>query len=63
MTTQFVAGLNNTTTDDVVLFDESAVQANHQGQIADRRAMLERARTLARRERASKLGLGELSDG
>jgi uncharacterized protein YbcC (UPF0753/DUF2309 family) len=58
-TTQFVAGLHNTTTDDVALFDESAVSAR---QIADLSGMLARASTVARRERAPKLGLGELPD-
>ena len=61
-TTQFVAGLHNTTTDDVALFDESAVPATHSREIADLRATLERASTVTRRERAPKLGLGELSD-
>ncbi len=61
-TTQFVAGLHNTTTDEVALFDESAVAATHLRDIADLRATLERASTVARRERAPRLGLGELPD-
>lgn len=73
-TTQFVAGLHDTTTDDVALFDESAVSAAHSAgepsdrsgpesrEIADLRATLERASTVARRERAPRLGLGALSD-
>jgi uncharacterized protein YbcC (UPF0753/DUF2309 family) len=62
-TTQFVPALHNTTTDDVALFDENAVPATHSRELAEMRATLERASTVARRERAPKLGLGELSDG
>jgi hypothetical protein len=61
-TTQFVAALHNTTTDDVALFDESAVSTTHARELAELRATLEHASTTARRERAPKLGLGELSD-
>jgi uncharacterized protein YbcC (UPF0753/DUF2309 family) len=61
-TTQFVAGLHNTTTDEVVLFDEGAVSEAHVRELSDVRARLERASTVARRERAPKLGLGDLSD-
>jgi uncharacterized protein YbcC (UPF0753/DUF2309 family) len=61
-TTQFVAALHNTTTDDVTLFDESAISATHSREIADLRATLERASIVARRERAAKLGLGDLRD-
>jgi uncharacterized protein YbcC (UPF0753/DUF2309 family) len=61
-TTQFLAGLHNTTTDDVTLFDESAVSATHLPELADLRATLERASNVARRERAPRLGLGELPD-
>jgi uncharacterized protein YbcC (UPF0753/DUF2309 family) len=60
--TRFVAALHNTTTDDVALFDESAISATHSREIADLRTALERASTVARRERAPKLGLAELSD-
>ncbi|MDB4997762.1 MAG: hypothetical protein JWM74_5194, partial [Myxococcaceae bacterium] len=61
-TTQFLAGLHNTTTDDVALFDESAISATHARDVADLRVTLERASTIARRERAPRLGLGELPD-
>jgi uncharacterized protein YbcC (UPF0753/DUF2309 family) len=61
-TSQFVAALHNTTTDDVALFDEAAVLATHEAEIAAARAVLARAGAVARRERAPKLGLGELSD-
>jgi uncharacterized protein YbcC (UPF0753/DUF2309 family) len=61
-TTRFVAGLHNTTTDEVALFD-LATAATKQGPELDAlRATLARAGSVARRERAPKLGLGELSD-
>jgi uncharacterized protein YbcC (UPF0753/DUF2309 family) len=61
-TTQFVAGLHNTTTDDVALFDVASVSTTHGAELDALRATLARASTAARRERAPKLGLGELSD-
>jgi uncharacterized protein YbcC (UPF0753/DUF2309 family) len=63
-TTKFVAGLHNTTTDDVTLFDVdgTAGPSTHVREIADLRATLERASTVVRRERAPKLGLDKLSD-
>jgi uncharacterized protein YbcC (UPF0753/DUF2309 family) len=60
--THFIAGLHNTTTDDVALFDEDAVPETHLQGIADLKATLARASTAARRERAPKLGLDNLSD-
>jgi hypothetical protein len=62
-TTKFIGGVHNTTTDEVVLFDESAIAATHQRELAELRANLDRASTATRRERAPKLGLGELLDG
>lgn len=53
-TTLFVAALHNTTTDEITLF--------HDGELADVRALLDRASIRTRRERAPRLGLGELSD-
>jgi uncharacterized protein YbcC (UPF0753/DUF2309 family) len=61
-TTHFVGALHNTTTDDVTLFDEGAGSATHQTDLADARAMLDRASVVTRRERAPKLGLEDLSD-
>jgi uncharacterized protein YbcC (UPF0753/DUF2309 family) len=61
-TTLFVAALHNTTTDEVTLFTEGAGPTSHQTDLADARAALERAGTVTRRERAPRLGLGELSD-
>ena len=61
-TTLFVAALHNTTTDEVTLFDEGAASASHQADLADVRAALDRASVVTRRERAPRLGLGDLSD-
>ncbi len=60
--TRFIAGLHNTTTDDVALFDEDTIPETHRRDVADLRATLARASTAARRERAPKLGLDNLSD-
>lgn len=61
-TTRFVGALHNTTTDDVALFEEEAAAATHGQDLAELHATLDRAGTTARRERAPKLGLGNLSD-
>jgi uncharacterized protein YbcC (UPF0753/DUF2309 family) len=56
-TTRFVAGLHNTTTDDITLFEVPAGP-----ELDALRALLARASSAARRARAPRLGLGELSD-
>jgi uncharacterized protein YbcC (UPF0753/DUF2309 family) len=60
--TRFVGGLHNTTTDDVTLFDQAMVPETHRGELAGLQAMLDRASSAARRERAPSLGLEALSD-
>jgi uncharacterized protein YbcC (UPF0753/DUF2309 family) len=60
--TFFVAALHNTTTDEVTLFDVSAAAQTHQQDLDDVRALLSRAGAATRRERAPRLGLGELTD-
>jgi uncharacterized protein YbcC (UPF0753/DUF2309 family) len=62
MATVFVAGLHNTTTDEVTLFEQDTVPPSHRPELADLRATLERAGTMARRKRAPRLGLDALSD-
>jgi uncharacterized protein YbcC (UPF0753/DUF2309 family) len=61
-TTLFVAALHNTTTDEVILFVNATGASTHQAEITEVRAVLERASIRTRRERAPRLGLGELSD-
>jgi uncharacterized protein YbcC (UPF0753/DUF2309 family) len=60
--TLFVGALHNTTTDEVTLFDEGAGFGTHPVDLADVQAVLQRASVATRRERAPRLGLGELSD-
>jgi uncharacterized protein YbcC (UPF0753/DUF2309 family) len=60
--TIFVGALHNTTTDEVTLFDEDAGSKAIAGDLADVRIALDRAGVVTRRERASKLGLADLSD-
>ncbi|HVT71952.1 MAG TPA: DUF2309 domain-containing protein [Lacunisphaera sp.] len=58
----FVAGLHNTTTDDVVLFDLERVPASHAGELQALRQALAAAGAATRRERAPRLGLAGLPD-
>lgn len=55
--TLFVAGLHDTTTDDVQLFDDDLVPASHAPDVIRLRDCLARAGHQARRERAPTLGL------
>lgn len=61
-TTLFVAALHDTTTDEVTLFVEGNGALTHEADLAQVRAHLEHAGIATRRERAPKLGLGDLSD-
>jgi len=60
--TVFVAGLHQTTTDDVVLFDLDRVPASHALELATLRSALAAAGAAARAERAATLGLSELPE-
>jgi uncharacterized protein YbcC (UPF0753/DUF2309 family) len=55
--THFIAGLHNTSTDDVTLFDLDEVPATHHSDLAELRGWLGAASKAARRERAVLLGL------
>lgn len=61
-TTRFVAGLHNTTTDEVNLFDLDELPASHAQDMARVELQLAAAGTAARRERAPALGLEALAD-
>jgi uncharacterized protein YbcC (UPF0753/DUF2309 family) len=61
-TTLFVGALHNTTTDQVTVFDEGAGGETHRADLVAAWAVLDRASVATRRERAPRLGLGELSD-
>ena len=60
--TVFIAGLHNTTTDDVVLFDLEKTPPSHRTDVAKLRAALGHAGTAARRERAPSLNLARTPD-
>ena len=55
--THFLAGLHNTTSDDVTLFDLDDVPASHCSDLAELQSWLAAAAKTARRERAELLGL------
>ena len=57
--TQFVAGLHNTTTDEVTLYDLDRLSATHQDDLKRLRAWLGSAGDTARAERAASLGLAD----
>jgi uncharacterized protein YbcC (UPF0753/DUF2309 family) len=58
--TRFVAGLHDTTTDRVTLFDLDEVPGSHQADVSALRAWLDEAGHWARAERAPSLGLAGL---
>jgi uncharacterized protein YbcC (UPF0753/DUF2309 family) len=58
----FVAGLHDTTTDDVTLYDLSLVPPSHHDGVQSFVAQLGAAGGRARRERAASLGLGDIPD-
>ena len=55
--THFLAGLHNTTTDEVTLFDLDDVPVSHRADLTELEAWLTNATKIARRERAQLLGL------
>ncbi len=55
--TCFLAGLHNTTTDDITLFDTTALPDSHAADLQRLRQALTTAATRARAERASQIGL------
>lgn len=61
--TCFLAGLHNTTTDDVLLFDSETLPPTHLADLANLRRALVLAGAAARRERAPRLGLAGLPTG
>ncbi|SNT15776.1 hypothetical protein SAMN06265795_11598 [Noviherbaspirillum humi] len=60
--TWFLAGLHNTTTDMVELFDTDLVPADHAGHLIRLKESLEKAGRTARAERAPSLGLADLRE-
>ncbi len=60
--TRFLAGLHDTTLDEVALFELDELPATHTLDLASLQRWLEGAGTLARRERAGRLGLDGLGE-
>jgi uncharacterized protein YbcC (UPF0753/DUF2309 family) len=58
-TTYFLAGLHNTTTDEVTLLETDLVPPTHAQHLVDLRQACDAAGRVARRERAPRLGLSE----
>ncbi len=58
--TYFIAGLHNTMTDTVRLFDTDSVPFSHAGDLAQLRQWLDSAGQITRMERAARLGTGDL---
>lgn len=58
---RFVAGLHDTTTDEVALFDLDELPASHEADLADLRRWLHEAGDRARAERAPRLGIAPMS--
>ena len=61
--TFFLAGLHNTTTDEVTIFDWESVSSSVASSLIELRGWLDGASVRARMERAPLLGLGNLSEG
>jgi len=61
VSTAFVGGLHNTTTDELALFDTDLLPASHAADLAALRGWLAEAGRRARTERAASLGLGALA--
>ncbi len=59
--THFLAGLHDTTTDEVTLFDLDELPTSHAPDVAALVAWLDRAGAVARTERAKRLGLADLA--
>ena len=60
--TVFVAGLHNTTTDEVVIYDDESLSAEQSAEVKQCRRWLAAASKQARRERAPSLGLRNIPD-
>jgi len=61
-TTVFIAGLHNTTTDAVVIYEDVALSAGQAAELARIQGWLAAASTQARQERAAALGLGTVPE-
>jgi hypothetical protein len=60
--TSFIAGLHNTTTDEVLIYEDDALSTDQIAELAEIKTWLAAASKKARRERAASLGLGGVTD-
>ncbi len=60
--TVFIAGLHNTTTDEIVIYQEGELSPNQSAELDEIKGWLSSASEQARRERAASLGLVEMAD-
>ena len=61
--TVFIAGLHNTLSDDVALFDLSEIPADHIAEVSDLQTALANAGAVTRKERAASLGIATQAAG
>lgn len=61
--TVFIAGLHNTTTDEVLIYDDGALSASQSAELEKIKTWLSAASNKSRRERAGSLGLGDVPEG
>jgi uncharacterized protein YbcC (UPF0753/DUF2309 family) len=60
--TIFIAGLHNTTTDDILIYDADNLPANRKTELEQIKCWLAAASKTTRRERAASLGLGDVPE-
>ncbi|MBI1178184.1 DUF2309 family protein [bacterium] len=60
--TMFIAGLHNTTTDEILIYEDASLTADQSTELKRIKEWLSSASKLARRERAPSLGLGTVAD-
>lgn len=60
--TLFIAGLHNTTTDEILIYEDAPLSAEQSAELTRIKEWLSAASKLARRERAPSLGLGTVAD-
>lgn len=60
--TIFIAGLHNTTTDEIVIYQDEPISANQRAELETMKVWLSAASKEARRERAASVGLAGLPD-
>ncbi len=61
--TVFIAGLHNTTTDEILIYEDEALSPSQAAELEKIKNWLSAASKQARRERASSLGLAGIADG